>query len=34
VIPLDIEELAVPEAASACTTPAEKEPVILYGSVG
>jgi hypothetical protein len=33
VIPLDIEELAVPETASVCTTPAEKEPVILYGSV-
>jgi len=34
VIPLDIEELAVPETASAWATPAEKEPVILYGSVG
>jgi hypothetical protein len=34
VIPLDIEELAVPETASACTTPPEKEPVIHYGSVG
>jgi hypothetical protein len=29
---MDIEELAVSETASACTTPAEKEPVILYGS--
>jgi hypothetical protein len=34
VIPLDIEELAVPETATVCTTPAEKAPGILYGNVG
>jgi hypothetical protein len=34
VITLDIEALAVPETATACTTPAEKAPGILYGSIG